>query len=386
MDFDKTINRKHTNSIKWDKYTDSDVLGLGTADMDFLSSEYIVKALTKKAEKGIYGYELKSKSYYKSIIEWNSRNYNWEIQKDWISNSPGIWAGIRICVDTFSAIGDKILVQSPTFHPIVEIVKQTNRQLITSELKLVEKRYEIDFEEFENKLKQNVKIFILVNPQNPTGRALTVEELTKIGNLCLKYGVIVISDEVYGPLTYEDNCHIPFSAISNDISQNSIVFNAVSKPFNLQGLTHAILIIPNSTLFEQYNNSLKGYDFDFATNIFSLTAVEAAYTYGDEWLKEVKDYLQSNLDYLVEFFESKLTMLKVIRPESMFMAWIDCGEIFRDYESLEELFLSKAKIAPTFGKVFGNKYERFIRLNFGCSLETLKEALNRLYFAMNSIG
>lgn len=383
MDFDKTINRKDTNSIKWNKYSDPDILGLGTADMDFLSSKNIIKALIKKAEEGMYGYELKSNSYYKSIIDWNSRNYNWEIHKDWISNSPGIWAGIRICVDTFSNRGDKILVQSPTFHPIVEIVKQTNRQLITSELKLVNDRYEIDFEEFENKLKQNVKLFILVNPQNPTGRVLTIDELTKIGNLCLKYDVIVISDEVYGPLTYQNYSHIPFSSISKDISQNSIVFNAVSKPFNLQGLTHAIAIIPNSKLFERYNNSLKAYDFDFATNIFSLTAVEAAYNGGEEWLNEVRRYLQLNLNYLVEFINTKLPMLKVIKPESMFMVWIDFGEIISDFESLEKLFLNKAKVAPTFGQVFGKKYDRFIRLNFGCSLETLKEALNRIYFALS---
>ena len=382
MDFNKKIDRLGTNSIKWDRYKDKEVIAMGTADMDFLSPECVSAALSNRAQKGIFGYELKSSLYYQSIIEWNIRRFEWPIDKKWISNSPGIWAGIRICVDTFSEVGDKILVHSPTFHPINEIVKQSGRQLISSELQLKDGKYTIDFVDFENRLKSGVRIFILVNPHNPTGRVFTLDELTRIGKLCNHYGVLVISDEVYGPIVFHGSKHIPYASISDEFALNSILITGVSKTFNLQGLTHAIIIIPNAKLREHFNKALKGYDFDFATNIFSLAAVESVYMSGDIWLNELINYLETNLDYLVNFFTINLPKLKLFRPEGSYMAWIDCSELNLDFEGLEKFFIQEAKVAPTFGKVFGSAYEGFVRINFACPVELLEEALNRIHQAI----
>ncbi|MBB6461843.1 MalY/PatB family protein [Flammeovirga kamogawensis] len=384
MDFSKRIDRKKTNSIKWDKYTDKDIIGCGTADMDFTSSVDVKNALIKRAEIGIFGYEYKSENYFQSIINWNKKLYDWEVKKEWISNSPGIWAGIRIAIDTFSQPEDLILSHSPTFHPIDEIIQQSKRKAVKSNLRIQGNKYEIDFEDFEHKLRLGVKIFVLVNPHNPTGRVFSRQELIRIGELCKKYNVLVLSDEVYGPLAFKEFEHTPFSSLS-DFSNFSITFNAVSKPFNLQGLTHAILIIPNKELYTKYSTALSGYDFDFATNVFSLVGVEAAYTYGWDWLQELKNQLKYNIDYCETFVAENLPKLKVFKPEGLFLVWIDFSQLHLDYEQLEELFISKSKLAPTFGKVFGNEYSNFVRLNFGCSSERWEEILVRLQKGINAI-
>lgn len=377
MDFKKNIIRKGTNSIKWDKFSDKEIIGCGTADMDFKSPKEIEDELVKKASSGIYGYELKSEKYYQAIIDWNQRLYNWKLKKEWISNSPGIWAGIRIAIDTFSEPGDIIVTHSPTFHPIDTISKKSGRKLVKSSLRIVNQRYEIDFFDLEEKFKLGVKIFLLVNPHNPTGRVFSKEELIKIGDLCKKYDVLVLSDEVYGPLAFDGYTHTPFASIK-DFADFSIVFNAVSKPFNLQGLTHAALIIPNMELNKKYNESLSGYDFDFATNIFSLAAMEAAYTFGYNWLQELKKELQNNIAFCEEFINENLPCLKIYKPEGLFMIWIDFSELNLNFKQLEKLILSDAKLYPTFGIVFGDEYSNFIRFNLGCPFETWKEILERL--------
>jgi cystathionine beta-lyase len=385
MDFNNTIDRKGTNSIKWDKYPDKEIIGCGTADMDFKSPKEVTNALIKKAKSGIYGYEFKSEQYFQSIINWNKKLYNWNIKKEWISNSPGIWAGIRIAIDTFSTTGDLILSHTPTFHPIDSIIEQSGRKSLKADMKVKGGRYEIDFFDLENKLKLGTKIFVLVNPHNPTGRVFSKQELKRIGLLCKKYKVLVLSDEVYGPLAFDKFEHTPFSSI-DDFSDFSITFNAVSKPFNLQGLTHAILIAPNKELLARYNASLVGYDFDFATNIFSLAAMEAAYTHGFDWLQNLKMQLKENIEYCRKFVKENLPEIKVFEPEGLFMIWLDCSQLNLDFEQLEKLFFTKAKLSPTFGKVFGNEYSNFVRLNLGCTLDRWKEILNRLEKGIKAVN
>lgn len=383
--FDERIFRLGTNSIKWDRYNNEEIIAMGTADMDFISPQCITEALINRAKLGMFAYELKSDSYYNAIIDWYVQRYNWRIKKEWLSNSPGIWAGVRICIDSFTEPGDKIMAHSPTFHPVIDIVKKSRRDLVTNSLVLKDGHYTIDFEDFESKIADNVKIFILVNPHNPSGRVFTSEELTRIGEICNKHKVLVLSDEVHGGVVFKGHKHIPYGSISEEFAMNSIIITAASKSFNLQGLTHGILIIPNKKLLDIYESALIGYDFDFATNIFSLAAVEAAYRHGGPWLDELIIYLQSNLHYLIDYFEVNIPKIKVIKPEGSYMVWLDCRELKMNKDEVENFFMTKAKVALTFGSGFGKDGERFARINIACSRNLLNEALERIKEAVNSI-
>ena len=383
--FNITLKRKGTNSIKWDQYKDHDIISMSTADMDFLSPPCVKEALLKRADLGIYAYELISESYYNAVVEWFVNKYQWQIKKEWLCHSPGIWTGVRICIDTFTKPMDKVLVQAPMFHPIAEIIEKSNRTLVINHLKLEEGKCSIDFQDFENKIADQVKLFVLVNPQNPTGRVFTLGELQRIGEICRKYNVIVLSDEVHGGIVYDTHRHIPFLKVEKGFEENAIVITAASKSFNLQGLTHGILVIPNERLKALYLSSLKGYDLDFATNVFSLAGVESAYRCGGPWLETLNDYLQENLNFLMAYFSNHIPLIKVVKPEGAYTAWLDCRDLNLNSTELETLFMDKAKVAVTFGHKFGLDYERFARINFACTLYTLKLALGRIEHAVDSL-
>ena len=374
FDFDKIVSRKRAIKHKYG----SDYYMLSTADMDFESAIEIKEALIKKANQGYYGYELKSAEYYNAIINWYQRHYQWSIKDEMIAVAPGIWVSLRLCLETFAKESDNILVHYPTFHPIVEIAKKSKRNLIYSELCYQDNSFEIDFALFEKQLQQNIKIFILINPHNPTGRVFTKEELTRIGNLCLKYNVLVISDEVHGGIVFADNKLLPFGSISNEFANNSIILNSASKAYNLQGLTHAYLVIPNKKHRAMFEETLQGYDLDFATNIFSMAALEAAYNGGDEWLKEVTSYLQNNLDYLDVFLKGELPQVKLIRPQGSYLAWLDISSLGLNNDEIKELFINKGKIYFSFEESFSLNEGKFVRLNFACPLVVLKEALLKI--------
>ena len=375
--FDKIIDRNQYHSIKF-KGLSRDYFTMGTADMDFESALPIKEALIQKAQQGIYGYEFKPDSYYNSIINWYQRHYQWTITKDEIAVVPGVWTSMRLCVDTFSEVGDHILVHWPAFFPIVDVIKGSGRKVVFNELIYQDNYYTIDFEKFEKQLQENnIKLFILISPHNPSGRVFTSEELTKIGQLCQKYQVMVISDEVHGSIVFAGCQHLPFSSIK-EFANNSLVINAASKAYNLQGLTHGYVIIPNPVYRESFENTLKGYDFDFAMNIFSMAALEAAYNHCDEWLSEVTDYLANNLNYLADYLKKEIPQLKLIRPQAAYMAWIDVSSLNLTNDELKELFYEKGKMYFSFEENFSMNEGKFLRLNYGCPLSVLKEALKRM--------
>ncbi|WP_371362400.1 Cystathionine beta-lyase PatB [Sporomusa rhizae] len=386
MLFDEKINRLNTNSIKWDRYKNPEIIAMGTADMDFKSPGCVTQALIERAKVGMFAYEFKSDSYYQAIINWYKRRYNWDLRKEWIANSPGIWAGMRMCVDTFTKLGDKIIVSSPYYHPVATIIEKSGREMITSSLILNNGKYYMDMMDFESKLAyEKTKMFILINPQNPTGRVFTRDELQQIGEICKKHGVMVVSDEVHANITYDGHVHIPFASVSEDLAMQSIVLAAPSKAFNLQGLTYGILIIPNSEYREMYEETMCGYDFDFATNVFSMRALEAAYSQGEPWLNELNAYLQGNLDYLSNYFETYIPQIKVIRPEGAYMVWLDCRGLGMQPAQLQHLFYDKAKVALTGGENFGTDGEGFQRINIACARSLLEEALKRIRHIIGSL-
>lgn len=384
--FDQELNRYHTDSLKWDKterlFGDKDVLPMWVADMDFMCPEPVVDVLKKRTAHGAFGYSVRSNTYFDVFASWLERRHQWTINKKWIRSTPGIMPAISIAIQTFTKPGDKIMIQTPVYHPFTHVVKNNQRELVTNQLIFENEKYEMDYDDLERQLADGVKMLILCNPHNPVGRVWTKEELKRIGDLCLKYRVLVISDEAHGDLVYKENKHIPFASVSEDFLRNSITCTAPSKPFNIAGLQMANIIIPNDSLRKKFTEAMDTL-YIGSSNTFGLVAAEAAYQYGEEWLDELIDYIHGNLEYLTDFIESKMSLIRVIQSEGTYLAWLDCRGLGMDTESLEKFFLKEAKVAFDQGYKFGPGGEGFVRVNMACPRSLLKEGLNRIEKALN---
>lgn len=384
--FNKTRKRLGTYSCKWDQYEDPEILALSTADLDFDSAKEIQEALVKRAQDGFYGYEQKSQGYYDAVIGWYKRRHNWDIKKEWLSNVPGVWTAMHLCIEAFTEPGGSVLVHSPHFSPIPNIINGCRRKMVTNPLCFGGQRYEINFQSMEEVIiKENVQAFIMINPQNPSGRVFTWEELEQIGSLCAKYNVKIISDEVHGNIVYDGHKHYPAAMVSEELKRLTAVISAPSKAFNLQGLTYGVLVIPDEKLREKFEAERSGYNMEFAVNVFSLAAVEAAYSKCDSWLNALNAYLQENLDYLEAYFKENIPQVSVIRPEGSYMVWLDFRNLKKTPKDLKQLLLSH-HIGLTYGESFGPEGEGFERLNIGCSKDTLKACLERLKSAVCSVA
>lgn len=370
-------NRCGTNSLKWDQYNDPDIVAMGVADMDFYAPEPVRQALIRCAQEGFFAYAGKPESYYQAIEQWYERRHGWKIKREWLSNVPGVWTGMRICIESFTEPGDALLVHSPHFHPIPSIVEDSRRRLVFNPLVLKDGRYEIDFEAMEETMvKEQVKAFIMINPQNPTGRVFTREELVRIGELCQKHHVVIISDEVHANILFDGHQHTPAGMIK-EMEQLCAVITAPSKGYNLQGMTYCILVIPNPQMHERFEVGRHGYDMNFATNVFSMAAIEAAYAECDDWLKECNQYIEENLNYLSDYIQKNIPKISVIRPEGSYMVWLDFRKLGKTPEELKKLLLD-AHVGLTYGDTFGPEGNGFERLNIACDRSMLEEGLKRI--------
>ncbi len=386
--FDEIIEREGTNCLKYDArkhfFETDDLLPLWVADMDFKTPDFIADAIKKRAEHELFGYSFRPDSYYEAIINWMKRRHNWEIQKNRISFSPGVVAGLTIAIETFSKPGDGVIVQPPVYFPFFDCVKGTNRKMVENPLKLVNGRYTFDFDDLSSKIDKNTKLLLLSNPQNPGGMVWTREELTQLATFCAENEIMVISDEIHSDLIYSKQKHIPIASISDEIAQNSMVLMAPSKTFNVAGLSSSVVVIPNRAKFVKYERAL-GVGHLGMGNIFGTVALEAAYTNGDNWLEQLLNYLWENYKTLESFFEMHLPKAKVMRPEATFLAWIDFSEYGMNSNELFKFTIEQAKVGLNSGAKFGKGGEGWLRLNFGCPHEVLLEALNRLKSAFGKI-
>lgn len=380
-DFDKVVERSNTASVKWDAteelFGEKELLPLWVADMDFKVPDEVVKAIQSQAEHGIFGYTTRKPSYYEAIIDWMKDHHNWVIEKEWICHSPGVVTALNLIVQAFSEPGDKIIVQPPVYYPFMKAIQNHDRQVVYNPLLFNEGRFEMDFEDLISKIDSSVKIILLCNPQNPGGRVWTESELKRLGDICLERGVLVVSDEIHQDLVFKPGKHIPFSAISEQFADNSIICTAPSKTFNLAGLQTSNIIISNKALREKFVMEGDKYAVTMS-NSFGALATEAAYNYGGQWLEEVLDYVEGNLHFITKYFKSNLPVLKVLPLEATYLAWIDCRELGLTPEELEKLFLSKAKVALNQGYVFGPGGEGFVRMNLACSRSTVEKAAQQM--------
>ena len=379
--FDEIIPREGTHCIKWDGrewfFKTNDVLPLWVADMDFRTPGFIVDAIKERTEHEIYGYTFKPDSYYDAVIGWMKRRHNWNVEKEWISFSPGVVAGLTFAIETFSKPGDGVIVQPPVYFPFFDCVKGTKRKLIENPLKIEDGRYTFDFEDLKTKISERTKILLLCNPQNPGGMAWTRAELEGLTNICLENDILIVSDEIHSDLVFEGHEHIPLSTISEEVAKNSVVCMAPSKTFNVAGLASSLVIIPDKTKFHRYERALNVGHIGMG-NIFGAVALEAAYRHGDEWLDQMKNYLWQNYLYLEKFFAENLPKVKVMKPEATYLIWLDFSAYGMGDKELFRFTVEKAKVGLNNGGKFGTGGDGWLRINIGCPRSILEEALERL--------
>lgn len=388
-DFDKVFNKENTDSVKWN-FTKKilgydDVIPMWIADMDFETVPEVKEAIIKRAAQGIYGYSETMAGYYDAIINWTEKRHQWKVEKEWLCISPGVITALNIVVKALTHPGDKVIIQSPVYYPFFNSISRNGCEILNNPLKSVEGRYYIDFEDLEEKIKdERVKLMIICNPHNPIGRVWTKEELQKIGEICLKHDVIVVSDEIHSDLIYKGYKHTPFASISKEFEQNSITCTAPSKTFNLAGLQTSNIIIPNKKLRKEYNIALENMGIS-RLNLFGVIGCEAAYKYGEEWLEQLLDYIEENKNFTEKYISEKIPKLKVVKAEGTYLLWIDFRELGMKGKDLKKFMMTKAKVAFNEGFIFGEGGEGFERMNIACPRSILQEALKRIEEAVNNI-
>ena len=382
--FDELIDRTQTNSVKYDGrktfFGNADLLPLWVADMDFKTPDFIVDAIKKRAEHEIFGYSFRGESYHQSIVNWLKRKHNWEIKPEWISFSPGVVAGLTMAIEALSKPGDGVIVQPPVYFPFFDSVKGSGREMILNPLRLENGRYYFDLEDLKSKITSNTRLLLLSNPHNPGGMAWNTEELTALAQICLDNKILIISDEIHSDLIFDGYHHTPLAGISEEIAQSCVICMAPSKTFNTAGLTTSFLIIPNKRYFVAYERVMRLPHLHMG-NIFGTAALEAAFTHGDEWLAQLLRYLQDNYAALELFFQENLPEVKVMRPESTFLIWIDFSAFGLTDEVLNQKLIDGG-VGLNRGVQFGKEGSGYMRMNIGCPRSVMMEALLRIQRAL----
>lgn len=387
--FDDILERKNTASKKWDGVkdhfgTEKDILPMWVADMDFQVPYPIVKALKERAEHGIYGYTTRTDRYLDSIVDWFTNRHDWVIDKDWILHSPGVISALSLMIHTFTEPNDKVIVQSPVHHAFYRVINQQGRNVVENELHVENGYYTIDFNNLEEKMKDSAaKMLILCSPHNPIGRVWTNEELIKLGDLCSKHNILMISDEVWCDIVYEPNKHIPYASISHELANHSITCISPSKTFNLMGLNTSAIVIPNKSLRDKFENALNAFSLS-APNYFGSTALEVAYDNGEGWLDSLLEYLKGNIQFINQFLNEYMPDVQMVQPEGTYLAWLDFKKLELEDEKLEEIITTESNVGLDKGPIFGTGGEGFMRMNFACPRSTIEKGLQNIYQALKS--
>ncbi|MBU5483835.1 pyridoxal phosphate-dependent aminotransferase [Clostridium sp. MSJ-11] len=386
--FDEIIDRRNTDCVKWDhdkiEGSNNDLIQMWIADMDFKVPMEVIESIKARADHGIFGYTNFNDQYFNSIMNWMKKHHSFDISKEWIVSTSTIVSALYWIVQTYTSVGDKIIIQTPVYHRFKGAIEDNHRVILENPLKEVDGRYYMDFEDLESKIDSTVKMIILCNPHNPIGRVWTKEELTRLGEICLKNNILVVADEIHCDLVFKGYKHIPFASICKEFEENSITCIAPTKTFNLAGLHMSNIVIPNSELREKFNLTLK-LNAMGSINIFGMMALIAAYEKGETWYEEMMEYIEGNYNYLKDYIDENIPKLKVTKAEGTYLAWIDFKALGMSEEKLNKFLIEEGKIVLNEGSVFGKNGEGFGRMNFACSRKILEEALNSLNKAINNI-
>lgn len=381
--FDEVISRDNTACIKWDMVGEIEgkkSLPYWIADLDFKAPVEVIEALKNRVEHGIFGYTAYSSTIIPTIKNWIWKRHEWKIEDEWICYTPGIVSAILYALECFTNVGDSIIVQSPIYPPFLQVPKENNRVVIESNMILNNGKYEIDFDDFEEKAK-GAKLFLLSNPHNPSGRVFTKEELERLGNICVKNNVLIIADEIHSDIIYKGYKHTPIASISEKIKNITITCYSVSKTFSLAGLAASVIVIPNKEIRDKFNEYLQ--IRHISVNLLGKVALEAAYEFGEDYMNQLNEYLESNRDFLVDYMSKHTPKIKPVKAEGTYLIWLDCRELNLSYEELNKFF-ENAGVKLNEGHTFGEAGKGFMRFNIGCPRETLIEGLERIENAYNS--
>lgn len=387
-DFDKITPRENTGCLKWDiaerLFGDKDIIPMWVADMDFPIAKEITEAIKERSDHEIYGYAMPGQEATDAVINRMKGKYQWDVRPEWIVFTPGIVPALFASVKAFTHPGDEVVIQEPVYAPIRYAVKENGCHIINNELQLKNGHYEIDFDELGRSYAfTRSQMMIFCSPHNPVGRAWTRKELSRIGKIIIENNGVIISDEIHGEIIYGKEEHIPLASMSPELEQCSLTCISPSKTFNIAGLGASAIIIPNDELRRKFNRATKG--IMPMLNCFGITSLVAAYNHGDEWLKQFLEYLQENLDFLTDFFETRIGRIKVIKPEATYLVWLDCREFGLDKMALRDFIRKEAKLGLEDGFIFGTGGEGFQRINIACPRSLLSEALIRLENAVNGL-
>ncbi|MES0856077.1 MalY/PatB family protein [Geobacillus sp. G4] len=385
--FDRVIDRRGTLSVKWDDvhrvFGREDVWPMWVADMDFPAPKEVQEALRQRVEHGVFGYTVIPDSLKEAVCQWLERRHDWTIDPSWLVFAHGVVPAVAAAIEAFSEPGDRIIVFSPVYRPLFDLVRRHDRTLLFSPLRLEEDNYAIDWDDLERKL-PDAKLLILCHPHNPGGKSWTKEELERLGELCLKHGVFVLSDEIHADLTLPPAKHTPFASLHPDLAAQSATFRAPTKTFNLAGLQAAEAVIPDDSRRRAFRRVQQRHSF-FTLNAFAIVGAEAAYRHGGPWLDALLDYLRQNIDMTVAYLAEHLPPLRPVRPQATYLVWIDCRGLGLSEAELKRRLLETGKLAVEFGSKFGQEGVGFIRLNIACPRPTLEEGLRRLATALRYI-
>lgn len=382
--FDKIIDRRNTNSYKWDT-TSKDVLPMWVADMDFKVATPIVDSILLRTLHGVFGYSSIPEKYYDAEINWWKNRHCFKIEKEWIEPTVGVIPSLSAIVQAFCKAGDKVLIQTPVYNYFNSSIKNNGCEIVSNELVYEGESYSINFSDFEEKVKdEKVKLFILCNPHNPVGRVWSKEELKKMGDLCIKNNVIIVSDDIHRDIVYSDFVYTPIISINKEFLENFIVCTAPSKTFNLAGLKTSNIIVANQEFKKKINRSLN-INEAIEPNVFGIEALISAYTFADDWLDELLVYLEKNRDFFIEYIKKNIPELNVIKLEATYLLWIDCSKLNIKSEVLAQKIKKLGKLRIASGITYGKNGENFIRINIACPMKTLQEGVKRLQSAIDLI-
>lgn len=382
LDFDEIIERRGTDSLKYDfavrRGYPADVLPLWVADMDIRVSSYIEDALIDRTRHGIFGYTETGEAYFRAVAGWMKRRHDWDIKPNWLIKTPGVVFALATAIKAFTEKGDAVLIQQPVYYPFSEVIEDNDRVLVSNDLVPGDdNRYHIDYEDLEEKIvSNNVKLFLFCSPQNPTGRVFTVEELERVGDICLKHGVLVVSDEIHNDFVFEGK-HTVFAKVKPEFEENSIICTSASKTFNIASMLISNIIIPNATIRRRFRREVAASGMS-QLSALGIVATQTAYEKGDEWYEKVHAYIADNIAFVKEYVRQYLPGVKVIDGEGTFLMWLDFRGLGIDPKEVDRRIIHEAKLWLDSGNIFGKTGAGFQRINVAIPRATVKECLDRI--------
>lgn len=382
LNFDEIVDRKNTGCLKYDfavrRGKPEDVLPLWVADMDFKVSSYIEDALMERVRHGIFGYSESDEVYFEAVAGWMEKHKNWKIRPEWMIKTPGVVFALAMAVKAYTEPGDAVLIQQPVYYPFSEVIRDNGRKIVSNDLVFTgQGTYEIDFDDFEAQIIQHhVKLFLLCSPHNPVGRVWTREELTRVGEICLKHHVIVVSDEIHHDFIFEGR-HEVFASLGEAFRENCVVCTSASKTFNLACMLVSNIFIPNADLRRRFQKQVDATGIS-QLNALGLIATQTAYTQGEEWYQAAMQYIGANHRFVEDYVNKNMPGVKVIHAQGTYLVWLDFGGTGIDAEELDHRIIYDAKLWLDSGKIFGKSGEGFQRINVACPRKVLETALERL--------